>query len=327
LGWVVGARSSEPIGDTGDTCCTSELVRIRTRSESQAIDGTCYSKKKYSTHIYLLFVASFESFTVFGPPRDSSTNIVPMTLVRAVAIVIAIACASADARRSAGRAAFRPSAGRASSDYWRDVRIHRLGSTGLLGHLHALVARPITRVIDVAAYDGLDIRRQLTSEFPADWSLCDLGCGVGCSTCHEGDAPERRVVGVDASGPMIGQAKRSGHPAAVKFERGNAETYGRDLQFDATTVVFVMHEAPSEGRLAILANAMRISKRQVVVMDICPTYRPSRSMLAGEPYLLTYAAHFDEEIEALAFGFDWRFERSVVVDSHVVRWTLHRGPL
>jgi hypothetical protein len=43
-------------------------------------------------------------------------------------------------------------------EYWSDRRIHTFGNTGFLGALHAAMAPLSTKVIDMVAYDGQDVR-------------------------------------------------------------------------------------------------------------------------------------------------------------------------
>ena len=42
--------------------------------------------------------------------------------------------------------------------YPYDPRIHNFGNVGIGGKIHANLARPITKLIDIAAYSGEDIR-------------------------------------------------------------------------------------------------------------------------------------------------------------------------
>jgi hypothetical protein len=47
------------------------------------------------------------------------------------------------------------------TEYWFDPRIHSLGNTGILGGLHAATATFSTKMIDIAAYGGIDLRNQV----------------------------------------------------------------------------------------------------------------------------------------------------------------------
>jgi hypothetical protein len=48
-------------------------------------------------------------------------------------------------------------------EYWFDDRIHTLGNHGFWGAVHAAMAPISTKIIDMAAYDGIDIRKQVKS--------------------------------------------------------------------------------------------------------------------------------------------------------------------
>lgn len=47
------------------------------------------------------------------------------------------------------------------NEYWFDQRIHTLGNSGFGGAVHAAVAAFSTKIIDFAAYDGVDIRKEV----------------------------------------------------------------------------------------------------------------------------------------------------------------------
>jgi hypothetical protein len=49
-------------------------------------------------------------------------------------------------------------------EYWFDARIHTLGNVGFTGALHAASAAFATKVIDVNAYNGVDVRQQVSAE-------------------------------------------------------------------------------------------------------------------------------------------------------------------
>lgn len=56
---------------------------------------------------------------------------------------------------------------------------------------------------------------------PRPWSLLDLACGSGASTRALADAaPDARVLGVDASEGMLGQARAKRWPETVSFAQG-----------------------------------------------------------------------------------------------------------
>ena len=85
-----------------------------------------------------------------------------------------------------------------------------------------------------------------------------------------------------------------------RFEVGNAETWGDVDCADVVTLMFALHEMPQEGRRAVLTNALQLARRRVVVSDICLDYTPSPLMLTGEPFVLDYLAHADEDVRGCA---------------------------
>lgn len=52
-----------------------------------------------------------------------------------------------------------------ANEYWFDKRIHTLGNHGFWGAVHAAMAPISTKVIDMAAYDGIDIRKEVSFSF------------------------------------------------------------------------------------------------------------------------------------------------------------------
>ena len=191
---------------------------------------------------------------------------------------------------------------------WRDSRIHHFGNNGLGGAVHAVLAPAATRLIDVLAYGGMDVRATLRAR---KGNVVDLGCGAGLSTNPSG-------IGVDSSSEMLRVASLI-HPR-TRFERGLAERWGQTGMCDEVHVAFVMHEQPQSRRLRILRNALRICTQRVVVMDIDPSYIPSGFMRSGEPFIDSYLHTIDEDIRSLGVAFD----RQTVVPGHVIMWELHK---
>lgn len=180
--------------------------------------------------------------------------------------------------------------------YWSDPRIHMLGN----GQLHATLARGATSLIDILAYGGRDVRKELVHTWvPESWSVVDLCCGTGTST------RAHNAIGIDTSPAMISEARwrrRNGSAFVV----ANAETFGDDDMCDVATLFFALHEVPAPARSVILTNAMRLARRRVLVVDISPGYRPSRSMLLGEPYLRGYQQSIvDEATDCTRPGQRW----------------------
>lgn len=70
---------------------------------------------------------------------------------------------------------------------------------------------------------------------------------------------------------------------------------------------------PRNARLKVLANAKRIAKKKVIFVDIDPNYKPSDTMLAGEPYVLEYQRNINND-------FSSAYSREVLVKDHAVKW-------
>lgn len=232
-------------------------------------------------------------------------------------------------------------------DYWSRPDIHTFGNTGPGGAFHAAMAPLATKIIDWKAYDGEDVRRSIAHELRGlvrgRARVVDLCCGVGMSTrALEAEfADAESVVGVDTSGEMLSVASAiSGHeqgirryveaikrvlrggsaPSTVRasYRRGNAEkTRLGGPKADLVTIMFAFHEVPMSGRARILKEARRLLKRggTLAVVDICPSYRPSPYMLAGEPFVQEYQRNINRQLETHP-GFTF-WQRKLVVPGHV----------
>ncbi|GKY94305.1 hypothetical protein MPSEU_000396300 [Mayamaea pseudoterrestris] len=100
-----------------------------------------------------------------------------------------------------------------SNEYWLDKRIHTLGNVGFGGAFHAAVAPLSTKLIDLAAYDGKDIRQEVAEELRKRVSktnarILDLCCGVGISTrsLKKAFPHAETVIGIDSSPEMVSMA-------------------------------------------------------------------------------------------------------------------------
>jgi SAM-dependent methyltransferase len=199
--------------------------------------------------------------------------------------------------------------------YYYDSRIHNFGNVGLGGQLHSLLAPYATTMIDNKCYNSVNIRQVILSKYNQDFyknheklpKIIDLCCGTGTST-----APNQ--LGIDTSEPMISKAKLSKAKLSkaklskaklnqakknqlslkthththTQFLIGNAENYGQQDEFDTATIMFAFHEMPNYAHHKIIKNAKKITKHDIIIMDIDPSYSPSKLMLSGEPYLLNY---------------------------------------
>jgi ubiquinone/menaquinone biosynthesis C-methylase UbiE len=111
----------------------------------------------------------------------------------------------------------------------------------------------------------------------------------------------------------------------TSYVMGNAQrTIFPSESFDLVTIMYAFHEAPKYGRYLMLREARRLLNKggKLVVVDICPTYQPSPTMLAGEPFVLEYKECIEEQMRSLkGFG---DLDVQSVVQGHVVQWTLTR---
>jgi len=181
----------------------------------------------------------------------------------------------------------------AKSKYYYDRRIHNFGNTGLGGHIHSLLAPYATKLIDDKCYNSVNIRQSILSNYNQDFyknherlpKLIDLCCGTGSST-YSGQ------LGIDTSQQMLRVAKAK--LSATHFIKGNAENYGQHQEFDTATLMFAFHEMPNYAHHKIIKNTKRITKHDILIVDISPNYSPSKLMLSGEPYLVNYKATIHE---------------------------------
>jgi len=110
-------------------------------------------------------------------------------------------------------------------DYWFREDVHTLGNTGVLGGLHAALAPLSTKIIDLLAYKGKNVREVIAGQLcegllvrhhdatSAALRVLDLGCGVGMSTLALSSAFQQQgslnatVIGVDTSPEMLAMAR------------------------------------------------------------------------------------------------------------------------
>jgi len=196
--------------------------------------------------------------------------------------------------------------------YYYNSRIHNFGNVGLGGRLHSLLAPYATTMIDNKCYNSVNIRQLILSKYNQEFyknneklpKIIDLCCGTGTSTAMN-------QLGIDTSDKMISAATSSkahiskahiskahiskahiskAHisKSNTKFIIGNAENYGHEDEFDTATLMFAFHEMPNYAHHKIIKNAKKITKHDIIIVDISPNYSPSKLMLSGEPYLLNY---------------------------------------
>jgi ubiquinone/menaquinone biosynthesis C-methylase UbiE len=192
-----------------------------------------------------------------------------------------------------------------------------MGNVGLGGQLHSLFAPYATKLIDNKCYNSINIRQAILSNYNQEFynkyeqipKLIDLCCGTGTSTATN-------QLGIDSSEAMISaatltQAKQATLSAAkqakktikTQFILANAENYGQPQEFDTATLMFAFHEMPNYAHHKIIKNAKRITKHDIIIVDISPNYSPSKLMLYGEPYLLNYKATIQDLLQKHQFTY------------------------
>ena len=196
--------------------------------------------------------------------------------------------------------------------YYYDSRIHNFGNIGLGGHIHSLLAPYATTMIDNKCYNSVNIRQVILSKYNQEFyknheklpKIIDLCCGTGTSTATN-------QLGIDTSEAMISKAitskaitsKAITSKANTKFIIGNAENYGQQDEFDTATLMFAFHEMPNYAHHKIVKNAKKITKHDIIIVDINPNYKPSALMLSGEPYLLNYKNTIHKLLEKHGFSY------------------------
>jgi ubiquinone/menaquinone biosynthesis C-methylase UbiE len=191
-----------------------------------------------------------------------------------------------------------------SVPYYYNPNMHNLGNIGIGGKIHAEFGPFITKFIDNIRYEGRDIRKEILESYK-NKKIIDLCCGTGLSTLENS-------LGIDTSIEMINVARK--YNKKSKFTYGNAENYGSDKEFDIATCFFSFHEMPNYAHIDIINNCMRITKEEIIIVDISPKYIPSNIMLSGEPYLLNYLNTIDNILKD--------FIKTTYIENRVCIWKL-----
>lgn len=194
--------------------------------------------------------------------------------------------------------------------WWFNSKIHKFGNVGIGGRFHAFVAPFVTKLIDIRAYGGVDIRSEISLYLREiiqreDPVVVDFACGTGTSTRPLGKAfSGGQVHGLDASKEMIHVAKRtdgtsSSSPSYAVCNVATEEVKTHFSCVDLITVMFLFHESPPQGHEAILNNVHDLLRPGGVccIVDISTDYDPSPAMLLGEPFIVDYIKTLEETIQ------------------------------
>jgi ArsR family transcriptional regulator len=118
------------------------------------------------------------------------------------------------------------------------------------------------------------------------WIVGDLGCGTGAVSASL--APfVRRIIAVDASGPMLAEARRRlSHHANVDLRQGDLESLPiEDRQLDRAVLHLVLHHLPDPAR--VLGEVARVLRPggAVLVVDMMPHDREDLAGRMGHVWL------------------------------------------
>ncbi len=119
-----------------------------------------------------------------------------------------------------------------------------------------------------------DARKAAANLIPRGASVLDIACGTGL-LCADLAEKGCRVTGLDLSGRMLHFAERHRRSEAVRFVLGDASDLKAfaDQSFDFATILFLLHELPHETRLRVLAEALRVAAKVVIIDSTAPLPR------------------------------------------------------
>ncbi len=112
----------------------------------------------------------------------------------------------------------------------------------------------------------------------------------------------------------------------IVYSRGNAERVNVPAKtFDLVTIMYAFHEIPYAARYRILREARRLLKEGgiLAVIDIHDEeYKPSGTMLAGEPYVLEYQENICDQLDSIQGFVDKKVKN--LIPGHVKMWVMTR---
>lgn len=204
--------------------------------------------------------------------------------------------------------------------------IHNFGNVGLGGKVHALFARLATTMIDVGAYKGRTMRREVAAEaarvVPSSSKVLEVGCGVGTLT-NELERVFSNVTAVDTSQEMLDAAECTRTHARLVCLNGvdAPAVLGRD--HDLVIVSMVMHEMPSVAYPEFVGALLEAAPQgNVWIVDIHENYTPSPMMQSGEPYVLDYLSNIDQSLQKIARDAQRPLETRSIIEGHVRLWMI-----
>lgn len=221
-------------------------------------------------------------------------------------------------------------------------RIHNFGNTGFFGAIHAAGAPLATKIIDLVAYDGRNMRRELAEllvdRYAPSSKVVEVGCGVGTLTRELQAVGFVDVTALDTSKQMIAVATaecaaRAASAAAPEspeptFVTLNAVEVGERFPgSDVAIACMLAHELPKLANYELLKSLIEATapSGDVWIVDIAPTYKPSPTMLSGEPFVLEYLSSFQEVVDTVSKHMHLKHESFELVPDHVIAHVLSRS--
>jgi len=204
--------------------------------------------------------------------------------------------------------------------------IHILGNTGTGGIIHAWSARYVTRLIDKYAYNGRNMRREVATHLATVYdkkqpSILEIGCGVGTLTEELVNSGFCDITAVDTSLEMLNVAKKN-VPGAMYKQMNGIDV---SKNFDVIIACMVCHELPKIANQQLVdAMCERVyeKKGDVWIFDIHTLFKPSYSMLTGEPFLPQYLETFDNLIKQKGSESVFHSKTFPIIPQHVQAWVL-----
>ena len=90
--------------------------------------------------------------------------------------------------------------------------------------------------------------------------------------------------------------------------------YAHVTNIGTTAETFTMSHVRSSTTTEIIKNAKRICKKEIIIVDIAPEYKPSNVMLTGEPYILDYLKNIRDTFVKN------NFTEEKLINNHVTIW-------